>query len=346
MKTPSTFLFLGTGLALCLAVTASAPWTIQAPGKLAPLKEWTLVRDADGQFVSTLRNNLTGRLEHFEVIGFERGDHLSFAQCLVAGQGSAVEAGDTLGAVYSAALERQRVQLEGALASALAELEVYATGKKEPAIQEARLELARRRAQQTWRRQELARLETLWQRELVPQAEIDQARTALEIDDLQLQQATARLTAASTGAKDQELAWSSARVQALRGERGALQERLKGNLICAPLGGRLMAAVSGDTVLAVYDTTVYLAILPIPWSERANLDPQGIIEITAEGVEGVLAGKIVEIEPQVHTVGGRSFVAAKALIEGGAPQLGPGLVVHCEAATRPAAVWDYLRRLF
>lgn len=346
MKTPPTTLLLGTGLALCLAVTASTPWTIQAPGKLAPLREWTLVRDADGQFVSALRNNLTGQLEHFEVFDFDRGDHLSFTQRLAAAPGAAVEAGDTLGAVQSAALERQRVHMEGELASALAELEVYATGEKEPAIQEARLELARRRAQQTWRRQELVRLEALWRRDLVPQAELDQVRTGLEIDEIQLQQATARLAAASTGAKDQELAWRSARVQALRGEANALQERLSGNVVRAPLGGRVMAAASAETLLVVQDTTAYLATLPLPWHERAELDPQGTIEVTAEGLQGVWAGKIVQADPQVHTAGGRSFVFVKALIEGGAPQLGPGLVVRCTAAARPAAAWEYLRGLF
>lgn len=275
MKTPATFLFLGTGLALCLAVTASVPWTIQAPGKLVPLREWTLVRDADGQLVSTLRNNLSGRLEHFEVFGVEGGDHLSMDLRPVGRLGARVSAGDTLGAVHSAALERQRVHLEGAVASALAELEVYASGEKEPEVQAARLEVARRRAQQAGHQQELARLEGLWCRQLAADAEVARARTALEVDQLQLQEATARLESASTGAKGQELAWRSARVQGLREELALLEEGLKKNAIHTPLGGRLVELTSADTLLVVHDTTTYLATLPIPWGERAELDPQG-----------------------------------------------------------------------
>lgn len=219
--------------------------------------------------------------------------------------GARVSAGDTLGAVHSAARERQWVQLKGELAGALAELEVYASGEKEPEVQAARLEVARRRAQQAGHQQELARLEGLWRRQLAADAEVARARTALEVDQLQLQEATARLEAASTGAKGQELAWRSARVQALRGETEALQERLAGNVVCAPLGGRLVAAASGDTLLVIHDTTAYLATLPIPWGERAELDPQGSVEITAEGFQGVLTGRIVQVESLVHMAGGR-----------------------------------------
>jgi hypothetical protein len=346
MKAPSTFLFLGASIALCLAVTASVPWAIQAPGKLAPLKEWTLVRDADGQLVSTLRNNLTGQLEYFEVFGFERGDHFALDRGNTRPQEAVVSVGDTLGTVRSAALERQRVQLEGELANALAELEVYASGGKEPEVQAAQLEVARRRAQQAGRQQELVRLEGLWHRQLAADAEVTRARTALEVDQLQLQEAVARLEVVSTGAKGQELAWRSVRVQALRGQTQALQERLAGNVIRAPLGGRLVELASADTLMAIHDTTAYLATLPIPWDERANLDPQGLIEIKAEGIEGVLVGKVVQVEPLVHTAGGRPFVAAKALVERGVSQLGPGLVVHCAAATRPVGPWEYLRRVF
>jgi hypothetical protein len=341
VKTPPVTLALGAGLALCLAVTAWTPWAIQAPGRLAPLREWTLVRGPDGQLVSTLRNNLSGQFEYFEVFGVERGDHLSLELCPL---GRVAEAGDTLGEVHSAALERQQLRLEGELAVALAELEVYTTGEKEPTLREAQVEVARRRARQSWRQQELARLEALAQRELAAQAEVDQARTALEIDQLQLEEAIARLEALSTGAKDQELAWRSARVQALRGELQALRERLASNVIRAPLGGRLVELDSADTLLAIHDTTAYLATLPIPWGERAELDPQGSVEISAEGLQETLSGRIVQVGPQIYTIGERSFVFAKALIESGAPQLGPGLVVQCAAPSRPAAVWDYLRR--
>lgn len=345
MKTPLTFLFLGMGLALCLAGTAPAPWAIQAPGKLAPLREWTLVRGADGQLVSTLRNNLSGQLEHLEVFGVERGDHLSFDRG-PAGRSGAVRVGDTLGAVRSATRERQRVQLEGAVANALAELEVHASGEKEPEVQATQLEVARRRAQQAGHQQELARLEALAQRELVAQAVVDQARTALEVDQLQLQEATARLEVASTGAKGQELAWRSARVRGLREELALLEEDLKSNAIRTPLGGRLVELASAETLLAVHDTTAYLATLPIPWGERAELDPQGSVEITAEGLQGVLTGRIIQVEPLVHMAGGRPYVAVKALIERGTSQLGPGLVVQGVAPRRPAALWGHLRRFF
>ena len=345
MKAPLTFLFLGTGLALCLAGTAPAPWAIQTPGKLAPLREWTLVRGADGQLVSTLRNNLSGQLEHFEVFGAERGDHLSFDRG-PAGRSGAVRVGDTLGAVRSAAHERQRVQLEVAVASALAELEVYASGEKVPEVQVAQLEVARRRAQQAGHQQELARLETLAQRELVAQAVVDQARTALEVDQLQLQEATARLEAASTGAKGQERAWRSARVRGLREELALIEEDLKSNAIRTPLGGRLVEFASAETLLAIHDTTAYLVTLPIPWGVRAELDPQGTVEITAEGVQGALTGRIVQIGPQAHMAEGRPNAPAKVLVESEVSRLGPGLVVQCAVPSRPAALWGHLRRFF
>ena len=319
------------------------PYSIEAQGKIVPQREWTLVRQQEGTLVATLRNNLRGAVERYTVMGFDRGDRVTFQKNPLVVEGAAIDPGDTLGIYRSEELQRQWIQLKGDLADELARTAVDESGRKEPIVWAARIELERSRSQRVWQEREVDRLRKLWQRQLISDAELDQARNTLDQQRLQEEWAEAQVQVVRSGSKEQELEWRRSRILAMQEELGILGARLEKAVIRGPIGGLVSTLASGDTIAVVYDTTSFISLMPVRWQERGHVARRQPVEIPLAGK--VLPATIVHIGQTAHSVGGQQYFSTKALIEGGRGLLVPGLVVRCAIVAAPVSPWQFLLRL-
>jgi hypothetical protein len=330
-------------LALLFGLPIRIPYSIEAQGKIVPQREWALVRQQEGTLVATLRNNLRGAVERYTVMGFDRGDQVTFQKNPLVVEGAAIDLGDTLGVYHSQELQRQWIQLKGDLADELARTAVDESGRKEPIVWAARIELERSRSQRIWQEREVDRLRKLWQRQLISDAELDQARNTLDQQRLQEEWAEAQVRVVRSGSKEQELEWRRSRILAMQEELGILGARLEKAVIRAPIGGLVSTLASGDTIAVVYDTTSFISLMPVRWQERGNVARRQQVEIPLAGK--VLPATIVHLGQTAHSVGGQQYFSTKALIEGGRDLLVPGLVVRCAIVAAPLSPWEYLLRL-
>ena len=323
------------------------PCTIQTPGKVVPRHEWVLMRGPDGQLVSTLSDHLRGRAESFSVADIERGDRAHFQLHPSLSAGTALAAGDPVGQTFSSELERQLTELRGQLAVELASLSLAQTGEKESVVRAARLGLDQARVQAAQQRKEVVRLQALYDRDLVATADLEIAATALEVDEIQIDIAAAQLQTALTGARKQEVERIRARIAALQGEIGVLAQRQKTATLRAPLSGRFVGALSGDTLAVIQDTTAYVVLLPVSWKDRHQVTLAQPVEVRTDDSSEPLTGRIETLDRIAHAaLDGRQFLNARALVEQAAADLVPGLLVHCSISCPPVDILEYLRRFF
>ena len=322
------------------------PCTIQTPGKVVPRQEWVLLRGPDGQLISTLSDHLQGRAESYAVTGFERSDHAHFQLHPSLSVGAAIAAGDTIGQIFSSESERQLTELRGQLAAELATLSLAQTGEKKSVIRAARLRRDQARVQTEQQRREVARLQALFDRDLVAAADLEIAATALKLDEIQIDIDAAQLQTALTGAREQEVEWIRARIAALQKEIDVLARRQKTATLRAPLPGCFVGALSGDTLAVIQDTTAYVILLPVSWKDRRQVTLEQQVEIRIDDSFEPLTGRIETLDRIAHTaLNGRQFLNARALVDEVA-DLAPGLLVHCSIPCPPVDLLGYLWRFF
>jgi len=131
--------------------------------------------------------------------------------------------GDTVGWVYSNELEQEWVQLRGELATEMASLRLYGTGEKESVIREAQLQLAYAKEQTELQRKEVARLQTLFRKKMVPESDMEVAEATLRLYEIQVDLAEAQLHTVQTGAKEEQIDWVRSRIRSLQNEIEAVE---------------------------------------------------------------------------------------------------------------------------
>ncbi len=209
----------------------------------------------------------------------------------------------------------------------------------------ARLELDYRRTQRTWQEKEVERLKGLWRQQMISNAELEEAKNILALQQIQESRGRAQVQAVESGSKEEELDWRRSRILVLQEELNILGERLEKSVIHTPIGGRVATLAAGDTIAVVHDTTAYIALVPIRWRERVRVVPQQRVEVPIEGANRTVSGRIIQLGKTVHTVGSQQFFATKVIIEEGGEVLAPGLVVRCSIIEKPVSPWELVRRL-
>ena len=340
--------FLGILVLGALATLHNAvelPCAIQTPGKVFPQQEWVLVRGRDGQFTATLFDHLQGRVESYEVASFERGDYGHFRLHPGLIIGTAMAAGDTIGQLFSSAVERQLIELRGRLRVEQTALALAQTGEPETVVREARLRLEKARTQAEQQRREVARLQALFNRKLAVLADLEIAQTRLKLDLLRSDIAAAQLETALAGAKEEELDWIRARIAALRENLDALSRHRHAAILRAPVAGRFAGAFSGDTLAVIQDTTAYVLRLPIRWDLRPQVAPGQTVATPIKG--RTASGVLARLESMAHSApDGQQYLTAVAHFANSTTDLIPGLVVPCSISCSPLSLFEYLRRFF
>ena len=321
------------------------PYAIECSGKIVPLREWRVVRGQDGQVLSILYDNAAGRVRSYSVLDVERGDNARVEIYPTAALGASVTAGEEIGHVHSRELERQLARLQGELAVAEAELKLFSGGEKEAVVDEARTRLLQVRTRVAQERRILARLQTLFARNVASKEDLELAEDALVLDSIQVEIATAKLRAAQMGARSEQIELGRARLAALQGEIGVLEERLSANGLVVPLSGLVVNFFSGDTLVVVQDTTGYAAALPVQWQERDYLAVGQPVEVVVRGRSAPLSATVRHIGRTAFLLNGAQFFGATAQVAAGSAGLVAGLVVRCSIPCGSVEPIEYMRRI-
>lgn len=187
--------------------------------------------------------------------GYAEGDFLNLApevpgriETLNVSDGDRVEAGTALFGLESSA-ERQAVEGARQLAdAAAARFDEAAAGGREPEIAAARDALSQARAEQERARENLVRMLALFERGVVPRAQLDDTEAQAATADARVAELRQRLSLVQLPAREQRLRALAAEADATRAEAARLEAILARRTIAAPSTGRVdrMLAFKGE----------------------------------------------------------------------------------------------------
>lgn len=327
-------------------VPLDIPYSVKAPGKITPHKEWMLIREAGGRITALCADHLRGVVEDYEVMQVDNGDLINFRMHPAIIPGAHVTAGDTIAFTSSIETKRQLEHLRGELATEMASLTLYQTGEKSSVIHEAQQRLTYAKTQAEQQKKQVTRLRALYQRNAISEEEIEIAENALRLNEIQIAIEKAQLNTVQTGAHDQQIAWVYARIEALQNEIAILQKKQANAVITAPFSGLVSGRFSDDTLAVIHDTTRYAVVLPIGWHNRPHITKQQSVEISAAGFSAPVTGAVEHIGDAAWTIQGGSYFGVTVSIDNPNPELAPGLVVNGAIACATVRPIEYLWRLF
>ena len=191
---------------------------------------------------------------------------------------------------------------------------------------------------------QVARLEAMFEKDAVSAEELELAGDTMELYDIQLEIEKVQLETVQTGARAQQVDWMGSRVQALQEEIDVLKERLEACTITTPISGLLGIGFTGDTLVVVQDTTGFAVVFPVELEDRSRIASGQEIELNKP--EPVF-GRIEHIGNTAYTVNRRQVLGVVAVIrDRNRATLMPGLTVSCVIPCSPLGLFGCLQVFF
>lgn len=218
-------------------------------------------------------------------------------------EGDQVTAGQLLLQLDPRRLDAQVAQASAEVAQAQARLEELSNGARSEVIEAAQASLVRAHADATASAQNFQRIATLYQLKQVAIAELDRARASRDESAAAVTNADAQLRELTNGTRSEQLAQASAALQAARSQLTRLQLNREHLDIRAPRAGRVDALpfkpgdqppMNAEVVSLLVGQSPY-ARLFVPASQRSRLKIGDYLQVTVEGTEAPLTGKVRSI---------------------------------------------------
>lgn len=345
LRTVAWIAFL-TGVGVFLSLPLELPSGVNTFGTITSAHEWVLAKGTGGQLVASTFNYTTGSNEGYQVSNFDPGSsvYLSLRPSLAPGR--FIAKGDTVGNIYSSEMQERLIALNGQLAAARSLLAVNASGQKAVIVADAEQRLFFAIRKRDEHRTILTRTQKLLQAGLIPQGEYDRVLSDAHVlqDDIKI--AEAQLETARTGAKPEQLDLVHTNIGAIQNEIDAIKRRAAGYTLTAPISGTVSRAFSGDTLLTICDTTKYVALIAIKWSDYTRVAATKDARVRLRGFSKNVTGTVVSLNRQAQVLQGQNVIIATALLEGSSEELMPGMVARCRIACRPVTPLEYVKRLW
>ena len=223
-------------------------------------------------------------------------------------EGATVAAGDVLFRLEDLAETAALRAAEARVAEAAARLDNLLTGRREAEIAVLRASRARAEAERDLAAKTLQRSTTLLERDLVPEAQVDADRAALQELEAQLAELRAELDVAELPAREAEIAAARAAQAAAEAEADRARAALDDRTVLAAADGAV-ERVYFETGEVVAPGAPVISILPagrrtvlffIAEPERATLAPGEMLQVACDGCPPGLDAEVTRIaaEPQ------------------------------------------------
>jgi hypothetical protein len=242
-------------------------YTIDSKGILYPAQEWILSRSTEGNLINSIKNNSNNSITQYTVTEFQRGDLASFKMIPGIFDKEIINEGDTIGIVISQNERRRLIELNGELQRQEKLLSVYASGAKPDEIRTAyeRTVLAQQEYQTQERITERNRL--LFERAHIPQEEYEISVNELNIKRQNYLISQSQYEAMLSGAKQEQLDYVQAYIQALRVQIQHVEDLMNSFIITSPITGRIAkqqgTSLLYDAIIRVGDINSYIMLVPV-----------------------------------------------------------------------------------
>lgn len=339
------FVILGIFIGVILLIPVKIPFTISTHGQIFHGKEWIVSKDESGRISAVLYDRISGRTENYRLYQFDRQDAVRFELNHSVIPGNSIQAGDTVGIIYSTQLNREFTALAGDLEVTRASLDLYITGEKDAVIEEARNRLAYAEQQVKGHSILLERQKELHRRNLISDEELDIALQQQRLYEIDIQIAEAQLQAALTGAKAEQINYLNTRIATLEEEISSFERIIDDYTYISPIDGIVYHTFSHDTLALIGDPAIYIAVIPVPFQYRPYIGNGQSVKLRIPGNNiATRYGKVHSIGNTVRLINGEQYFMISALIEGHNDDYLPGVLASASIQTDPVTLREYLFR--
>jgi len=245
-------------------------------------------------------------------VGYVEGDFVLLAPIEVAQvrsisvkRGDRVEAGADMAEMETDDAKIAVAQAEAALGQAQAQLANLLIGKRPEEIDVLDAMVRSAKAQAAERRRVLARATDLLDRGINTQAEFDEAQTAVEVAEAQINQAEANLAVGKLPARAEEIRAAENQVKQASTALDQAKWRLTKRSLTAPSAGRVddiirnpgdVAGPSAPVISMLPDGAVKLSVF-VPQPSFSKLEVGKILKVRCDGCPDGLEARISYISP-------------------------------------------------
>ncbi len=349
-------LFLGLSLLAIIVLLAflflEIPYTIRAKGIVKPVKEWGLYKGSDGTLVNMLEDHISGTLNEYSVMEFQRGDIVQFVFNEALVQNEWIGQGDTIAWVFSKDLQLRLIEKQGDLNYQQSVLRVLQAGEKPEAVQLAREQVELARQELKTQEKITERMEHLYEQELISPQEYELSVNDLMVRKYALEMAESNYEAVLAGEKEEEIGAVRSRINALGQEIRQLEEHVGSMNILSPLSGRLVRQRNPDTesgrdeVIRIADFSNFVVFVPVDAFEQKNIKPGQEVMIRDNSSRNGHLGHVVGIDNSVQLINRRPKIFVSVLLEDlEEGKLFPNMIVDARIASEPLPLHEYIIRM-
>lgn len=300
--------------------------------------------------VSVYKDHLRNSITDFSVTEFQRGELAGFRVNDKILSQEFINAGDTIGIINSSDEERRYVELLAELQVQKSLLKVHSTGEKPETVQMAYEEMIKAERELETQQKMTDRNEILFNDSVIAAEEYELSQNELLIKQQNRNIARSNFEAVSTGAKEEQLNFLMASINALELQLGQVENRLQSFHILSPVDGKISgrrAIQPGEEIMiSISDNSKRLVILPVEIHQLPYIEA-GQQVVLKTGILGVsLTANIISVDNVVQMVDQRQNVFITALLNEDGPDIIPGMIVDASIRCGMVSVADYFKRLF
>lgn len=318
------------------------PYTIRSRALFMPASEYNLVRTADGNLISSFKDNVRGVVKSYGVTEFQRGDVVQFLLNPKISTQKYVKAGDTIGWIVSNEEQRNLIQLKGELNIMKAEFAFYTTGQKPEDIKTAKEQWELAKEQLDIQKKLLKRNTSLFKDSVIPQQEYDIELNKLKVKEIEVGIAEARYLSITTGEKKEQERLVAARIANLESQIKQVSDRLAYFTFTTPMSGIILLQrenETGENVIAIGDTSNWVGVIPVQLKERDFIKLSDTISYNE------LKGNIVGIDNHVKILDRRQAFYVTGLWPFKESIL-PGTLAEVDINCPKITIKNYFLRIF
>ena len=320
------------------------PYSINTYAKLYPSEKWVLVKNPNGQLVSSTFDYRTGLSSGYDLTSFSGDGLMKFIINPALIRTEYVSAGDTLGRIYSSVIEDEITDLRGELEIARANLAVYASGDNLPYIRQLEKELDYVHEEIAAQKVILNRQKSLLDANLITREDFEIEESKSNLLQIKSQIAQARLKDAESGQKPETVEMVRRQIRALKDRLAVIQNRQDSYIIVTPLSGRLSKYGSGDTVLTICTTDSFVAVFPVE-SEQVHIFHQpNDLKVELNLAAGPQSGSLLNYEKQIKLIDNHPVVYASALFSSNFTEILPGMYCRCQVKCGRVGFYELAKR--
>jgi hypothetical protein len=310
--------------------------------EVQPVQKWILAKGPDGQIISSVTNFKSGTSNNISVVQFERGEIMNFNFVHSMELKSSLNAGDTVGIVYSSRLQERLTQLRGIILIAQADLAAKSTGEKQAMIEEARKKIKFSDAKIQEKTLLFGRTKELFGKGYISKEEYEASLWELKQAEIENEIDQAQLEVYLTGSKNEDLKVLRATINSYLNEIDLLKKRLNDFILKSPISGDILKVFSTDTLLVVNNTSQLILNTPIRFEKTQYVREGTVVQLELKNTPEKITGNLQSLSKEVKILNGVQVLFARILVDPQDIYLVPGLVIGGEIILPKVTISEYL----